>query len=239
MNPARRSLLLLVLILCAAPVPGQDAVPNCSDLPLVEVPATAGAGDILAVLLTGDGGWAVPDRGLSRELAASGIPVVGLNTLKYFWTAKTQEQAAADLGRVVRHYLAAWDKTEAVLIGYSLGADVLPFMMNRLPEDLQALVRTVVLMGPSDSAEFEFHLGDWLGRGPGKNAVPTIPEIQKIRPGTALLCVYGEGDKDQICSRLDPQRVRSVMIPGGHKVGSGYEPVAAAILDSLKPRRSS
>ncbi|HSQ79342.1 MAG TPA: AcvB/VirJ family lysyl-phosphatidylglycerol hydrolase [Candidatus Bathyarchaeia archaeon] len=233
---ASRWLALAALVLWAMPAAGQVAAPNVSDLPLVEVPATAGTGDILAVLLTGDGGWAVPDRGLSRELAASGIPVVGLNTLKYFWTAKTQEQAAADLDRIMRHYLEAWHKTKAVLIGYSLGADVLPFMMNRLPGDLQARVGTVVLMGPSDSAEFEFHLGDWLGRGPGKNAVPTIPEIEKIRPEAVLLCVYGEGDKDQICGRLDPKRVRSVMIPGGHKVGGGYEPVAAAILDSLKKR---
>lgn len=236
MNARRRSLLWLALVLCATPFAGQDKTMDCSDLPLVEVPATAGTGMTLAVLLTGDGGWAVPDRGLSRELAASGIPVVGLNTLKYFWAAKTQEQAAADLGRVLKRYLAAWQKTKVVLIGYSLGADVLPFMMNRLPEDLQARVETVVLMGPSASAEFEFHLGDWLGRSPGKNAVPTVPEIQKIRPEAAILCVYGEGDKDQICSQLDPKRVRSVMIPGGHKVGSGYAPVAAAILDSLKPR---
>ncbi len=235
---SRRSLLLALLILCTAPGFGQDTVPNVNDLPLIEVPATAGTGDVLAVLLTGDGGWAVPDRGLSRELAASGIPVVGLNSLKYFWTAKTQEQSAADLGRVLRHYLAAWHKTKIVLIGYSLGADVLPFMMNRLAEDLQPLVGTVVFMGPSASAEFEFHLGDWLGRSPGKNAVPTIPEIQKIRPEAAILCVYGEGDKDQICRQLDPRRVRSVMIPGGHKVGSGYAPVAAAILDSLKLPKS-
>ncbi len=233
-----RFLLALVVVLGPVPAAAQTAGAGLGDLPLIEVPATSGTSDILAVLLTGDGGWATPDRGVSRELAASGIPVVGLNSLKYFWSAKTPEQAAGDLGRIVKHYGEAWRKTKVVLIGYSLGADVLPFMMNRLAEDLQARVEVVVLMGPSDSAEFEFHLGDWLGRGPGKSAQPTIPEIRKIRPEAAILCVYGEGDKDQICTQLDPRRVRSVQIPGGHKVGSGYEPVARAILDAVKTSKS-
>jgi len=212
----------------------QAAGPGIQDLPLIEVESGAGGRDILAVLLSGDGGWAVPDRGLSRELAASGVPVVGLNSLKYFWSPKSPEEAAADLARILRHYLAAWQKTRVVLIGYSLGADVLPFLVNRLPEDLQAAVRTVVLMGPSATANFEFHVLDWIGRGPQRNALPVRPEIDKIKPEMAILCVYGEGDTDQICSQLDARRVRCVQVPGGHRVGSGYGPVASAILDSLK-----
>jgi type IV secretory pathway VirJ component len=217
----------------APPIVAQAQAQGLEDLPLIEVPAQDGSRDFLAVLISGDGGWAVPDRGLSKELAASGVPVVGLNALKYFWDRKTPDQAAADLARILRHYLTAWRKSRTVLIGYSLGADVMPFLMNRLPEDLQAGVSTVVLMGPGAEADFEFHVLDWVGRGPTNNALPTIPEISKIRPGVAILCVYGEGDKDQICAQLDPRRVRSVQIPGGHRVGSGYGPVAAAILDSL------
>jgi type IV secretory pathway VirJ component len=212
----------------------QAQVKGLDDLPLVEVPANDGTRDFLAVLVTGDGGWAAADRGLSRDLSNSGIPVVGLNSLKYFWNRKTPEGAAADLARILSHYLRAWNKRRAVLIGYSLGADVMPFMMNRLPEDLQAAVDTVVLLGPSASADFEFHFLDWVGRGPQGNALPTIPEIRKIRPGVAILCVYGQGDKDQICDQLDPGRVRPVVLPGGHRLGSGYGPVAAAILDSLR-----
>ncbi|MGE5740455.1 MAG: AcvB/VirJ family lysyl-phosphatidylglycerol hydrolase [Candidatus Aminicenantes bacterium RBG_16_66_30] len=220
-------------ITSAPPVEIKAEVQSLQDLPLVEVPAKGAGRDVLGVLLTGDGGWAVADRGLSNELAAAGVSVVALNSLKYFWNRKTPEESAAALGRILRHYFAAWNKTRAVLIGYSLGADVLPFLMNRLPEDLQAAVGTIVLMGPSASAEFEFHLGDWLGRSPGRNALPVIPEIQKIRPGVAILCVHGQGDEAQICGALDPARVKSVEIPGGHRLGGGYRPVASAILASL------
>ena len=221
-----------------SPVEKESVVQSLEDLPLVEVPAKGVERDILAVLVTGDGGWAVADRGLSRELAAAGVSVVGLNSLKYFWTKRTPDEAASDLARILRHYLSFWNKKRAVLIGYSLGADVLPFMMNRLPEDLQAAVRTIVLMGPSASVEFEFHVLDWLGRSSARNSFPVVPEIQKIRPNVAILCVYGEKDEAQICGALDPGRAKPVEIPGGHRLGGGYGPVAAAILESLKePQR--
>jgi type IV secretory pathway VirJ component len=212
----------------------QAGIPAVRDLPLVEVQSAYGSRDILGVLVTGDGGWALPDRGLSQDLSNSGIPVVGLNALKYFWKPKSPDEAGADLTRILRHYLASWHKDRAVLVGYSLGADTLPFMTTRLPEDLQARVAMIVLLGPSASAEFEFHILDWIGAGPQKNALPTIPEIAKIPDHVKILCVYGEGDKDQICTTLDPHRVHCMQLPGGHRLKSGYGPVAAVIVDSLK-----
>ncbi len=212
------------------------AAQRLDDLPLVEVPAPGGGRGLLAVLLTGDGGWAVADKGLSKDLAAAGIPVVGFNSLKYFWKQRTPEEAAADLQRVLEYYLPAWGKKQAILIGYSLGADVLPFMMNRLSGDIQAEVRMVVLMSASRSAEFEFHVLDWLGRPGGKQSLPTVPEIGRIRAGVVILCVHGEKDSGAICGEFDPGRVRSAAIPGGHRVGGGYGPVAAAILAALDER---
>lgn len=236
-------ILFVLTVLGTAAVPGagtpqavdKDGLPAVKDLPLVEVPAAAGNKDVLAVLVTGDGGWAVPDRGLSQDLSNSGVSVIGLNALKYFWKPKSPDQTGVDLTRILQHYLAAWRKTRVVLIGYSLGADTLPFMMTRLPEDLKARVVLIALLGPSSSAEFEFHVLDWIGAGPQKNTLPTIPEIEKIPAGIKILCVYGEGDDGQICTKLDPHRVHCLQLPGGHRLKSGYGPVAAAILDTLKP----
>src|SRR3954468_22501075 len=48
--------------------------------PLIEVPARASAGggrDEMAVILSGDGGWAETDKGLADRLSKGGIPVVG------------------------------------------------------------------------------------------------------------------------------------------------------------------
>jgi type IV secretory pathway VirJ component len=211
-------------------------VKSLEDLPLIEVRATGAERDVLAVHITGDGGWGATDRGLSAELAANGIPVVALNALKYFWTRRTPERAAADLGRILTHYLSAWGKKKVVLVGYSLGADVLPFMLNRLPEDLQNAVGTVVFLGPSGSVEFEFHVLDWLGRSPGKNALPVVPEIERIREGILFLCVYGEKDEAHICGKLDARRTRSIALATGHRFGGNFAPITAAILAALNER---
>ena len=204
---------------------------DSAGLPLVEVPASGPGRDYLAVHLTGDGGWGVTDKGLSAELAKRGIPVVALNSLKYFWTRRTPESSSRDLARIMTRYLRTWGKSQVILIGYSLGADVLPFMYNRLPADLQGKVAAVALLGPSPTVEFEFHVTDWLGKSPGKTALPVLPEIEKISKAE-IICFYGEEDRDNICGEIDPKvvRVRVVALPTGHRFGRDFGPIAQAIL---------
>ena len=201
------------------------------DLPLVEVPSDSG--DILAVHLTGDGGWGITDKGLSRSLADSGIAVVALNSLHYFWRGRDPDGAAKDLERILRHYLGAWKKSRIILIGYSLGADILPFMTSRLPAELLSKVKLVVLIGPSEAVDFKFHLTDWLGRGPGPNAYLVAPEIDKLS-ALRVICFYGERDKDVICSQLQGSNIRPVVLEGGHLVRGRFDPIVEQILRELR-----
>jgi type IV secretory pathway VirJ component len=203
-------------------------------LPLVEVPARPGAAerDEMAVLLTGDGGWAETDRGLSAALARGGIPVVGWNSLRYFLTGKKPERAARDLELVLRHYLPRWHKEKVILIGYSFGADVVPFLANRLPPDLAERISLIAILGPSGRADFRFHVTELLGRD-SKDSVPTLPELERLR-GTPLLCVQGVAEKNSFCPRL-PDGLAYVLIrPGTHIIGKNYGPIAEWILG---PRR--
>lgn len=209
-------------------------VPGLADLPLVEVPATSAASPFLAVHISGDGGWGVTDRGLSGSLAREGIPVIGLNSLKYFWTRRTPDSAAADLERAIQHYLAIWHRERLVLIGYSLGADVLPFMFNRMSEEVRKRVDLIVLMGPSPMVDFKFHLTDWLGNFNRKNALPVLPEIEKIE-NVQILCIQAEEDKDNICNDIDrgEEKLKMISLPGGHRFGRNFAPLAKAILEEL------
>jgi len=197
-----------------------------SDLPLAEVPAKNG-GDTMAVLVTGDGGWAGLDRNIAAGLADRGIPAIGLDSLKYFWTTKTPERAAADLDRIVSHYLEQWGKRRVILVGYSFGADVLPFMARRMTQENRTRVAKVVLLGPSDAAEFEFHIGDWLGR-PSRKALPVMPEINALE-GLPLVCVFGTEETDSLCRKLDGGNVTKVETRGGHHFGGDVTTIVAAI----------
>ena len=206
-----------------------------TNLPLIEVPATGGAGnDTFVILLSGDGGWAGLDKDIARALAAKGIPVVGFDSLRYFWHKRTPAGLAADLDRVVRHYSAHWRKGRVVLLGYSQGADVLPFAINRLPPATRAQVAQTVLMGLSDKAAFEFHLSSWLHRD-DDSGLPILPEALKLRADTTL-CLYGEDEKESLCPKVPPGHVTPRALPGGHHFDGAYDRLADIILARLVPR---
>ncbi len=220
--------------LSARPEPAVAPAADIGDLPLKEVQA-GGTSNEFALLLTGDGGWAGLDQELAARLAASGVPTVGLNSLKYFWSARTPEQTAQDVARVMRHYLAAWNKQRVLLVGYSFGADVLPFVVNRLPPDLRERVASVSLLGIDANASFEIRVSR-LGRRRRRRPA-TQPEVGGIRT-VPVLCLYGEGEKDSICpgpaagagtrarrSRQGPSLQRRVLHP--RRAHPGLRPPAA------------
>ena len=196
------------------------------DLPVNEVHAQ-GNSDEFAVLLTGDGGWAGLDQELATHLAASGIPTVGLNSLKYFWTQRTADQAAKDVARVIRHYLASWGKKRVLLVGYSFGADVLPFVVNRLPADLQSQIATVSLLGLDATASFEISVADWIGAD--TSGLPTRPELVNLG-NKPVLCIYGEGEQDSICPSLQEPHITRQQVGTGHHFGGEYAQLAEKIL---------
>ncbi len=207
----------------------RPSAPDVSDLPLVEIPAREPATDLFAVMISGDGGWAGIDRDLGATLAAHGIPVAGLSSLEYFWNRRTPEEASKDLERILRHYFDKWEKSGVILIGYSLGADVLPFMADRLPPDLRAGVRLIALLGPSREVDFEFHLSDWLGNLVHRPELPVLPEIYKLK-GSPVLCIYGDDEDDSLCRNLEPGSARVVAVKGGHHFAGNYEALAQIIM---------
>jgi type IV secretory pathway VirJ component len=198
-------------------------------LPVVEVAARAGAPptDLLAVILSGDGGWAGLDKEVAQALATHGIPVAGLDSLRYFWSARTPQGLAGDIDRMIRYYIQHFGKQRVLLIGYSQGADVLPFAVNRLAAPTRAHLALAVLMGMSEHAVFEFHVSNWISND---NSGPaTMPEVNRIA-GVPVLCIYGEGDNDSLCPKLDTAKVRIVKLPGGHHFNGDYAGLAREIL---------
>jgi type IV secretory pathway VirJ component len=117
---------------------------------------------------------------------------------------------------------------KAVLIGYSFGAEVLPFLENRLPPDLQDKVELIALLGPGLTADFEFHLTDWLGNLSSKTARPILPEVEKLKE-MKILCFYGEEEKESLCKDLTGNLVVQVPFPGGHHFDGDYQDIAERI----------
>ncbi|HEY6094879.1 MAG TPA: AcvB/VirJ family lysyl-phosphatidylglycerol hydrolase [Gallionellaceae bacterium] len=208
------------------PAPSATVADSLSDLPLVPLPAAASS-DTLAVMVSGDGGWAGIDKQVAEALNRDGIGVVGLNSLQYLWEKKSPDIAGRDLARILEHYARAWGATKFVLVGYSSGADTLPFMVSRLPQALRSRVRVVALLGLSQEANFEFHVSDWLFDT--ASAYKVVPEVKKLS-GIRLLCLYGEDESDSACKLLDRDAATVVEMKGGHHFSGDYAKLASIIL---------
>jgi type IV secretory pathway VirJ component len=213
----------------------RDAPPPAvlGDLPVVEVPAQPGQPDtdLFAILMSGDGGWAGIDQAIAAALTAKGIPVVGLDSLRYFWTARTPDGIGADTDRLIRYYLAHLRKKRVLLIGYSQGADVLPFAVNRLPATTRSSVALTAILGMSEHALFEFHVASWVSDDDSGPA--TMPEVERIT-GAPVLCIYGQDENDSLCPKLNPKKVDVVKVKGGHHFDGNYTELAGYILSAAK-----
>ena len=203
---------------------------SLSDLPIIEMTADS-QNDVFAVFLSGDGGWAGIDKKLGGALARRGIPIAGIDSLRYFWTARTPAGLAADLERVLQYYARRWNKQRAVLIGYSQGADTLPFALNRLSADAKRMVSIAVLLALSGKADFEFHLSNWIS--PSKTGFAVLPEMMKLTSSPPTLCVYGADDSETLCPRLHGTAVRLIKLNGGHHFDGEYEHLADVILKAI------
>ena len=197
-------------------------------LPLIEVPATRGNSDTLVVFVSGDGGWAKIDKSIASILAANGMHVVGLNSLQYFWTKRTPESAARDLQSIIETHLGA--RRNVVIAGYSRGADVLPAMIARMPQETQSKIRLVALLAPSPRVEFEFHVADWMHDS--KRGMLVRPELEKVKAKT--LCIWGEDDRDSLCTGLAQPNVQVVTLRGSHHFEGDYAGLAKIITEGLK-----
>jgi type IV secretory pathway VirJ component len=201
---------------------------DASDLPLVELPAEH-PGKTLAVIVTGDGGWAGIDQQIGAILADHGVSVIGFNSLKYFWNARTADEMAQDLERTLKHYAALWGAERFIVVGYSIGADVMPFMAGRMSAPTRDRLALVAMLGPGTHTEFEFRLSNWLteeNRPEGHAMIPEMPKLSK----TPVLLVCGSEEEGTLCQNYQAPNVKNLILPGGHHFNKEYEQIAKAIL---------
>ncbi|HWK44731.1 MAG TPA: AcvB/VirJ family lysyl-phosphatidylglycerol hydrolase [Stellaceae bacterium] len=212
---------------------------NVAGLPLIELPAAKplpGGAPLLAIILSGDGGWRDLDKSIAEQLSQDGVNAIGWDSLRYFWGRKTPDQLAHDLHRVIATYAAKWRAQKVLLIGYSFGADVLPFAYGRLGAADRARVIQLSLLGFSKAADFEISMTGWLGGPPTAAALPVDPALAAIKP-SLIQCFYGEEDGDDTaCPSLAARGAEIIRTTGGHHFDGDYAALAKRILDGARRR---
>lgn len=214
------------------------ALGNAADNPLglpLTILETTPASDTMAVIYSGDGGWRDIDSEVASNLQASGIPVVGVDSLRYFWSERTPEETSNDLATIMRTYQKRWKVRHVLLVGYSFGADILPAAYNGLSDKMKARIPQVSLLALSHQVDYEISVSGWLGASGGKGAGDPLDDIKRIDP-SKIQCFYGADEEDDACRDLKGTQVETVEIDGGHHFDGDYPALAKRISDGLAKR---
>ena len=208
-----------------------------ADLPLVEMPAQPRTRR-MAVFISGDGGWRDVDKRVSERLQQLGVSVVGWDSLRYFWSRKTPDQAAADLAAVLDAYERKWNCDEVALIGFSFGADVMPFLYNRLDPQEQRRIALISILSPGEAADWEIKVAGWFGAGPSNAATPLAPAVATM-PGDRMQCFFGDQDSGRSCQFFAARGAEVFEKKGDHHMDGDFDLIGREIFEGLERRMKS
>lgn len=193
--------------------------------------------DAMAIMLSGDGGWRDLDKTVAGLLQGQGIPTVGLDSLRWFWTHRTPEETGKELARLIDVYTERWDVEHVILAGYSFGAAVLPAAFQAMPPEAQARVSEIALLAPAVTADWEITVSGWLGSA-SSDATPVGPALAAL-PQDRLLCIHGAEETDSACPGLADSGATVIETRGGHHFDGDYPALAQHVVDGLEPKAST
>ena len=91
----------------------------------------------LVVFFTGDSGKSSFDEKLTESLCASNMPLMCVNSYKYFLKRKTPQQTLDSILPYIDFNLKKYNRQKVILAGYSFGSEVVPFLYNLMNKEWQ------------------------------------------------------------------------------------------------------
>ena len=185
----------------------------------------------LIFYISGDGGFNKFSTSFMQSLNKEGYAVIGLDAKDYFWNKKRPQEAATAIEEVLNGSNKEWKKKNIVLIGYSFGADVSPFMLTHFSAALSNRINHLILLSPSAKTDFEIHVLQMLGWG--KDAGESVPaEINKIlKPVTIIV---GDDENEFPFDQVTIKNKQIVKMPGGHHYDGDVDALCKQVIQQIK-----
>jgi len=208
----------------------ESSIAYSQDLPVKEW--NAGTHDKpLLFYISGDGGMNSFSTSLCEDLNNKGFDVAALNARSYFWDKRAPGETAAAVNNFLKNKLNGRKNQQIVMIGYSFGADVLPFILNRLPKETDDKVLVSFLMASSGSTDFQIHWADIFGSNT-KRSMDVVSEINKLTDEKVVI-ISGSDDRTLAINKITLKRFTREVLPGGHHFDGDTGQIAKVIISNL------
>ncbi|MGE5449089.1 MAG: AcvB/VirJ family lysyl-phosphatidylglycerol hydrolase [Bacteroidales bacterium] len=193
-------------------------------LPIIESKSDANL-DYYVILLTGNGGWRKLVQSITNYLNDKNVSVVAINTKKYLLSRKKPKQICCDLETLMDQYNNKWEGEKVVMIGYSMGAEILPFAFNCMEEKYKQQINDLILIAPGQKATFKVKLRDYYHEV--NEGADIYPELQKMnKQKTYVIC---DDNKFSICLENLDGIVDHDFLGGGHHFGKDYNKLSLLV----------
>ena len=215
---------MLIACTCSSWSLGARKMQSGKILPIIES-KSKGNNDYYVILFTGNGGWRNLVQSITHYLNSKKVSVVAINTKKYFWSQKTPAQIGCDLETLIDRYNLKWGQKNVVLMGYSMGAEILPFAINCIGEKYMQEVADLVLIGPWQKATFKIILRDYYFEVNKGSDIYTELLKMKLQKGY-IIC---DNNQFSICHKNLDGVIDHDFLGGGHHFGGDYNALSKLI----------
>ena len=187
----------------------------------------------LVVFFSGDGGWLDFDASLCKKFAANGLETIGINSRSYFWQERNLKATNKHFRELVNAYYRKPDINNICLVGYSFGADVVPFVYTGLHFFAKMRVKKLILLSPFATTDFEVHFSDLIGEAFDDYKYSVRDEIAHIN--IPIYCFYGEGEEKAL-ETISQKNFNLQILKGNHRYKTlENEKIIQAILATSNP----
>lgn len=205
------------------------AAAQTGNLPVKEYAAPAKSAPLPFVLyISGDGGFNSFSNELCAAINTAGYSITAVNSKSYFDDKKTPQQTVNDITGYLSKQFANRGNQQLILAGYSFGSDVMPFIVNRLPDIYKKKLISVVMISPSTSTDFETHWSDMFG-GNKKRSMDVVAELSNMS-APKVATIFGSDETDFPVEKIKINNYTNVILPGGHHFDGNTAEVSKAMM---------
>jgi type IV secretory pathway VirJ component len=186
----------------------------------------------LVIFFTGDSGRSSFGEKLTDSLCADNMPLMCINSYKYFRKRKTPEQTLNSILPYIDLNLKKYNRQKFIFAGYSFGSEVVPFLYNLMSDEWKDKVEFIVLVSPSYNSDFKIHFLDRIGLTWRRWPYNVLHEIMKI-DDKKIIVFWGKDEKKFEKKQFTKNNITVHNLKGGHR-HTDVRPVIQEINERIK-----